>query len=418
MSAFSPSSSDATRRQSGRPLRALDGLPVDTPYLMANLTTVAKMKHIHLPIDLDRLFTVLATPGTRPLSTSAVSCDASLSLTIERIKLSQGVDRAREFTFIERSGSGHANASAPDGPEASARRGIGVKSTRTKARTQPNKQQQRSSERDEQDYVSQTIKQPPKCVRKHFGNQLTIVGHVQYSCVEASQHGDNATIERLVNIKLFTNGSLQITGVHTFAQVEGIPHALLVILMMTDATSVLLSPAKALSQPATADNVGDSGLCAGGNNSGTPRDDATCIVADARVCMINATFSLGFEMDRRGFFQYLRSTRPMLRSSFDPCVHAAVRIHFFHNEEERCCIDGVCVCANFFIRSDHPHPPCDGRGSGRGPRKCKKITSLVFQSGKCSITGGQTKAQVDAAYAFLHHITDEFHSRSAIDSYT
>jgi TATA-box binding protein (TBP) (component of TFIID and TFIIIB) len=44
---------------------------------------------------------------------------------------------------------------------------------------------------------------------------------------------------------------------------------------------------------------------------------------------------------------------------------------------------------------------CIGRGAGREPGDCRKITVAVFQSGKVIVTGAHTLRQIDDAYRFL-----------------
>lgn len=345
-------------------VRVLDGLPDDTPYVISNLTTVAKLTNIQ-SLDLESVYhsMVAAHNAERSLICSCLSC----SLEIRSVKLSRGVEEALEYSFLD---------DDDDSPTKTSK-----KRTKTKKKKASVVEHEQTREMTEDVFLSQTTKQAPKCVRKHFGNQITMVCRLSYG-----MQNDAERLVKSVNAKIFTNGALQLTGVHTFPQSRDIPAMLLDILSKVDVLK--------------------------------PKDvDVPMAVSDDRVCMINAVFSLNREIDRRRFCKFVHQNKSNIACSFDPCVHAAVRLQYFYNSDPRFAVNGACMCSSESTASSSASSSggfrargrCTGVGSdGHGMHACKKITILMFQSGKCSITGGQSKEQADAAHAFVVHLVKAY----------
>lgn len=187
--------------------------------------------------------------------------------------------------------------------------------------------------------------------KRHFDNQVTVVlQHFVYGAFHA------------VNAKVFKNGNVQLTGLKTVEQGD-------------DAVRVL----RALVLP-----------------DADPDDDAAAAeravaARNYKVRLINCDFRLGARLRREALHAVVRSEYGTF-ASFEPCIYPGVKIQYFANERR----DGICHCA----------VQCSGKGADMNEGQCKKITVAVFQSGCVIVTGGQTHAQVDAAYRFICDVVD------------
>lgn len=182
---------------------------------------------------------------------------------------------------------------------------------------------------------------------KRFDNQLTII----YKYSE----------ESLMNIKMFKNGNIQITGV------KSIQHG-------SNMIDILVSHMKDISikEPDAVKNVEQLA-----NNK-------------YKVALINSDFKIGFEIKRDKLYTILINSYEN-KCSFEPCIYPGVKIQYFWNS---CNLkkDGVCCCRT----------ECSvGKSDGNGENRCKKITIAVFQSGCIIITGAQTTEQIDEVYEFI-----------------
>lgn len=184
-------------------------------------------------------------------------------------------------------------------------------------------------------------------VSKRFDNQLTVI----YKFSD----------ESLMNIKMFKNGNVQITGVKHIADGDHMVNILIGLIersVMANHTDTI--------------NV---------NNLQNTR---------YKIALINSDFKIGFEIKRDKLYSLL-SNNFENKCSFEPCIYPGVKIQYFWNNRNKTC-NGVCCCT----------PQClTGKGDGNGENNCKKITIAVFQSGCIIITGAQTTMQIDDAYHFI-----------------
>lgn len=169
-----------------------------------------------------------------------------------------------------------------------------------------------------------------------FDNQATVVVRMPY------RGGYD------LNIKVFRNGNLQMTGA------RAVEHGL-------EGANVALG------------SVGGS-------------------VRDVRVQLMNSNFSVSRRVNREAFHAVARDVCGV-QSSFNPSIYPAVKIYFMYNEHG----DGRC----------HGETECTGIGEDAC---CKRVTLLVF-SGKSSkktssaiITGAVTHRQIDAAHSWLRDV--------------
>jgi len=176
-------------------------------------------------------------------------------------------------------------------------------------------------------------------VKKIFYNQSTI--HVIK---------DN----KIINVKLFNNGKLQLTGLKNIEQgyqlIEGLLDHLKKFNILKEQVKIL----------------------------------------DYEIVLINSDFDFkigdDYEIDRETLHREIINAG--LYSSYEPCIYPGVNIKYFINEN---ITNGICNC-NLL---------CDGKGRANGDGKCKKVTVAVFMSGKTIITGAQNKDQLVKAYNLI-----------------
>jgi TATA-box binding protein (TBP) (component of TFIID and TFIIIB) len=185
---------------------------------------------------------------------------------------------------------------------------------------------------------------------KRFDNQLTVI----------YKYND----ESLMNIKMFKNGNIQITGVKSIQ--DG-----------SNMIDILISIIK--------------NICV--DERETVKDIAKMANNNYKVALINSDFKIGFEIKRDKLYTILINSYHN-KCSFEPCIYPGVKIQYFwnsHNHKK----NGVCCCRT----------QCSvGKNDGHGENRCKKITIAVFQSGCIIITGAQTTEQIDEVYQFICNV--------------
>lgn len=169
---------------------------------------------------------------------------------------------------------------------------------------------------------------------KQFYNQSTI--HVSYG-------------GKLMNVKLFNNGRIQITGLKEERQGDKLVKELILYLKDFDVFE----------------------------------EDVELI--ESSIVLINSDFDLGVEIDREALHKEMIENE--IYSSFEPCIYPGVNIKYYINNNNT----GICECSK----------TCNGKGNGCGDGNCKKVTIAVFMSGKVIITGGQNKEQINESYRFI-----------------
>lgn len=174
----------------------------------------------------------------------------------------------------------------------------------------------------------------------HFGNQTTIVVR---ACI-----GTN--LVRHVNVKLFKNGSIQMTGLRS---IDDGP-------MILDA---LVNIIKSIS----------------------PDPDALK-ASSFRVRLINSDFHVNMKVRREALHSILIKSFPYIRSHYEPCMYPGVKIEYYHHP-------------------DSPHSPCCECSCSEC--QCHKVTISVFRSGSVIITGAVSISQLEDAYNFIVSVLRE-----------
>jgi len=165
-----------------------------------------------------------------------------------------------------------------------------------------------------------------------------------------------------VNMKLFGNGGIQMTGVPSqeFA---------------VNAVQWLLDIIKRLER------------------SPFTTADATLVpsVTKVNVSLINTDYSLSHDIQQDNLHR-LFIEEYKLFSMLEKTIYQGVNTKFFFNTNNKG--SGVCCCTGF----------CKGQGDGNGNGDCKRITMSIFRTGKIIITGARTMEQIHAAYEFLNSV--------------
>jgi len=198
--------------------------------------------------------------------------------------------------------------------------------------------------------------------RKSFYNQATIV--LDYI--------------KAVNLKLFRNGSIHITGIIDEEQGKC-------------AVGFLCDEIRAIYEKHP------EVLCEVENRT---IDQIGCHRWD--IVMINSDFSCNFRIRREKLFEILDAKYGLV-VNYESDNYPGVKTSFYWNEADPQ-RTGICVCSK--------GKTCSGKGRGmlvdyEGDKlamHCRKITISVFQSGKIIITGARNKAQIDDAYAFITRV--------------
>jgi len=174
---------------------------------------------------------------------------------------------------------------------------------------------------------------------------------------------------KCVNIKLFNNGKITLTGSKN--EFDGY-----------HSCKVLLEEMK--KYPPIFDEI---------------EEDTTVEQMDIlnyKITMINSDFNTNFKIDLLKLLTLLNSNNKDIFTKFNPEKYRGLIIGFYWNTFHKW-QNGVCKCTG----------KCNGKGKGMGDNDCKKITISIFKSGSIIITGGRLVKQIEDAYSFINNILKE-----------
>ncbi len=187
--------------------------------------------------------------------------------------------------------------------------------------------------------------------KKSFFNQATLVVRREVAPLSWKE----------INVKLFRNGGVQMTGVRS------IP--------MSTETLRWLVPYL-------------TKMCGAAIFDGEPR------IHNEQVDLINTDFSIGAKVRRDNLHRILSETY-RLNSSYESAIYQGVKTKYFYNAERPADVSpGICPCERL----------CKGSGDGTKIGECKKITIAPFQTGQVIITGASTMDQINEAYEFIKNV--------------
>lgn len=104
-----------------------------------------------------------------------------------------------------------------------------------------------------------------------------------------------------------------------------------------------------------------------------------------RVHLMNAIYDFGSPVDRESLYKEVRE-RHGVPVSFQPEVHPSVKIGYFSNKT----LTGKCQAKQW----------CAGKETDC----CKKVTIMVFHTGKVIFTGATKRSQIDEAFDFITRV--------------
>ena len=157
-------------------------------------------------------------------------------------------------------------------------------------------------------------------------------------------------INKIVNVKIFNNGKIQMTGLkNTDACVE-----ILEILRKKIVESKILS---------NLDNI---------------------VVTSSEIVLINSDCKMGYKINPDILYRIILNEGIFV--TYEPCIYPGVNIKYYIKGNEELC--GKCNCNNL----------CNGKGKNGD---CKKVTIAVFNSGNIIITGARKTEQLLECYHFI-----------------
>ena len=192
----------------------------------------------------------------------------------------------------------------------------------------------------------------PKTTKTSFFNQATLVVRREISPL----------IWKEINVKLFRNGGVQMTGVRSLE-------------MSSEAIVWLVNY---LTSTCTAEPIFE-----------TPPN-----IHKQQVQLVNTDFSIGAKV-RRDILHRILSDVYRLNSSYESAIYQGVKTKYFYNSQRPAgAPPGLCPCSKL----------CKGTGDGSAIGECKKITISPFQTGQVIITGARTMEQINEAYDFIKSV--------------
>lgn len=189
-----------------------------------------------------------------------------------------------------------------------------------------------------------------------FFNQSTLVVRRKYM---TSPKGEDVFKE--VNIKLFKNGGIQMTGIpsDTFAQ------------------ETLAWLAKELTR------------------FSVPVCDEPPAPHRYSIQLINSDYQVNGSINRERLHEILVGEYNLF-SSFESTIYQGCDTKYFYNEAAPAdAPEGICPCGETI---------CSGTGDGRTLGACKEITISPFHTGSVIITGARRFEQIDKAYVYINKI--------------
>lgn len=175
----------------------------------------------------------------------------------------------------------------------------------------------------------------------HFYNQITVIVRIGSGPIEDWEN------EPKINLKLFKNGSVQMSGCKSVKSINIVLNKLVHKLKMIKA------------------KIEDGKIV----EKNYIENAEKLKVSSFKIDMINSNYKVNMQIDRAKLFSLLLKKK--IKSSFEPCIRACVIIKYT--------------------------PAIDNQES-------KEISIFVFQKGNIIITGARRKSHIMAAYKYINNI--------------
>lgn len=193
-----------------------------------------------------------------------------------------------------------------------------------------------------------------KVTTKSFFNQSTIV---------LRKFVNDEIGWKEVNVKLFANGGVQMTGVTSKEFAVNSVMFLLNILRRFTTTPFTL---------------------------GSAPTELTKI----SVPLINTDYSIDHDIQQDNLHRILIDEYNLF-SMLEKTIYQGVNTKYFYNKTGK--TQGICTCKNY----------CKGQGTGNGEGQCKRITMSIFRTGRIIITGAREMDQIESAYEYLNKVFEK-----------
>ena len=178
-----------------------------------------------------------------------------------------------------------------------------------------------------------------------------------------------------VNMKIFNNGSCQMTGVPSMESAQSI---------LEKARETLVKKQNDLKD--LHDDNDDTNIV---ENIDDIKEHPI------NICLINSGFSFGKVIDRDHFFNVL-TEKYQLYGNYEPDSYPGINIKYYWNDDTQGHEDlcGRCICSGF----------CEGNGIGKGEAQCRRVSIMIFQSGQVIITGCCSIEKLKIIHQFIKKI--------------
>jgi TATA-box binding protein (TBP) (component of TFIID and TFIIIB) len=195
-----------------------------------------------------------------------------------------------------------------------------------------------------------------KVSNKTFFNQSTVI-------LRRFVPGSTTAFKE-VNIKMFANGGVQMTGIPS---VEFAKAALQELI-----NQIGMLPKNPFANPAAA------------------------AISKFNVQLVNSDYTIKYPIKRDDLHTLL--TREYgLFSTNESTIYQGVNTKYYYNKaHSNLSPAGVCHCNGDVV--------CTGQGNGEGEGQCKRVTLSVFQTGKIIITGARDMDQIMEVYHYFNKI--------------
>jgi len=177
--------------------------------------------------------------------------------------------------------------------------------------------------------------------------------------------------KKYINLKMFVNGNIQITGLKLFEDTYKIKEILEPLLYGINGIEEL-------------DEF---------KNSKAIENENAINFKPFEIVLINSDYFCGYKINRESLYKIIANDYGIF-TTYEPCIYPGVNIKFFWNRNSSGDNLGVCKCNN----------TCSGKGDGCSDGNCKKITIAAFQSGNVIITGARNIDQINITYRFINKI--------------
>lgn len=166
-----------------------------------------------------------------------------------------------------------------------------------------------------------------------------------------------------VNIKMFANGGVQMTGIPS-------------VEFATAALQSLIDAIQTLPQNPF-------------------KDPAAAAISKFNVQLVNSDYTIKFHVKREELHNLLTRNYGLF-STNESTIYQGVNTKYYYNKAHANLEPkGVCHCVDTI---------CTGQGNGDGHGQCKRVTLSVFQTGKIIITGARHLDQIMEVYHYFNKI--------------